>query len=275
MGDGTILAWQRIMSQSGAPPTRTFTAVVPTQPQLPPALAVLLAPVCAAEPSAPDEYVGRADGVLLDDEGRVAAFIVRLARKLDAHGARTLVPATAMTLTIGPMLHVAWTEDQLCAQPRLDQELQPHNRVDEGPPVESQWMPARPAVIPPGSGVNAKEAVMEGVEGGLLGAALGALAGLAIGGPIAAASLAAFFAAGGSLAGILSGASQETAAEASEMRFAHLDPEDRGALGLSLRRLEERLRRDPDLEAAGYVTMTSLTPMTTEAPPAQQAAGWR
>lgn len=256
---------------------QTFTAVVPTQPLLPPELAPMVAPVLAEEPSAPGEYVGRGDGVLLDDDGRVVAILVRLARRFDARGARTLVPATALTLTEGPVLHLTWTEGQLLAQPRLDEDLQPHARTDGGPPVESQWMPARPAVIPPGSGGNGVAAAKEGVEGGLIGAALGALAGLAVGGPIGAASLAVFFAAGGSLAGILSGASQDTAPEASEMHFAHREAENDGPLGVALGRMEAWIR-DPNMMTTGLVLSMRLTPMTTtEAPPEQvkQVAGWR
>jgi hypothetical protein len=70
---------------------QTFTAVLPTRRLLPHDLALLLAPVRAEAPSAPDAYVGRADGVLLDDGGHVVAFIVRLARELDAKSPRTLV----------------------------------------------------------------------------------------------------------------------------------------------------------------------------------------
>lgn len=246
---------------------RTFTAVTPAQPVLPPDLALLLAPVCANEPSAQDEYVGRADGVLLDELGRVVAFIVRLAKKLDARSPRTLVPLTAVTVTSGSVLRLSWTEDQLRAQPWLDEDLQPHNQVDGGPPVESQWMPARPNVVPPAGGANASEAAKEGLGGGLIGAAFGALAGLAIGGPIGAASLAAFCAAGGSLAGILSGATHETAVEASEMKLDNLAPDTSTAPSASLQRLEERLC-DPALSAAGFVNACRLTPMTTtEAPP--------
>jgi hypothetical protein len=137
-------------------------------------------------------------------------------------------------------------------------------------------MPARPAVIPPGQGVNGAAAATEGIEGGLVGAALGALAGLAIGGPIAAASLAVFFAAGGSLAGILSGVSQDTAPEASEMHFEHMAPEEQGIFAVSLARLEARLR-DPSTVAAGYVSAMQLTPMTTtESPPERShVVGWR
>lgn len=247
---------------------RTFTAVLPTQPLLPPDLALLLAPVCADEPSAPDDYVGRTDGALLDDEGHVVAFIIRLSRRLDARGARTLAPVSAMSAK-GPLLKVAWTQDQLLAQPRLDADLQPHDRVDGGPPVESRWMPARPNVVPPGSGGNAAEAAKEGIEAGLIGAAIGAIAGLAVGGPIAAASLAVFFAAGGSLAGILSGASRETATEASEMKFDTLSAEHRGVLGEALERLEARLA-DPALTSAGYVATMRITPLTRSEAPAEQ-----
>jgi hypothetical protein len=257
---------------------QTFTAVLPTRRLLPHDLALLLAPVRAEAPSAPDAYVGRADGVLLDDGGHVVAFIVRLARELDAKSPRTLVPATAVTVTEGPILRLSWTADQLRAEPWLDADLQPHNRTDGGPPVESRWMPARPGVVPPGPGVNGAEAVKEGFEGGIIGAALGTLAGLALGGPIAAASLAVFFAAGGSLAGVLSGASQETAPEASEMKFPPPEAEDYGSRGVGLGALEQRLR-DLGLAAGGLVTMTRLTPMTTptEAPPElhREAIGWR
>ena len=255
---------------------RTFTAVIPAQPTLPPDLELLLAPVCANEPSAPDEYVGRTDGVLLDEEGRAVAFIVRLSKKLDPDCPRTLVPTRAMTVTGGSLIHLTWTEDQLLAQPRLDEDLQPHNRIDGGPPVESQWMPARPNVVPPGPGVNGSEAAKEGLEGGLIGAAIGAVAGMAIGGPIGAASLAAFCAAGGSLAGILSGATHETAVEASEMKLDNLEPERRPVP--AIRRLEERLR-DPGLTVAGILHAMRLTPMTTTEAPAESeraaAAGWR
>lgn len=251
---------------------RTFTAVTPAQPTLPPDLDLLLAPVCANEPSSP--YVGRTDGVLLNERGRVVAFIVRLSKLLVPGCPRTLVPVTAVTVTGGSLLHLSWTEDQLLAQPRLDEDLQPHNRVDGGPPVESQWMPARPNVVPPGPGMNKMEAVKEGLEGGIIGAAIGAVAGMAMGGPIGAASLGAFFAAGGGLAGVLSGASHETAVEASEMKLDNLEPDH--LTPTPIRRLEERLR-DQSLSAAGIVHMTKLMPLTTTEPAPEQkmAAGWR
>lgn len=259
---------------------KTLTVVLPNQPVLPPELTLLVTPVCAAEPSAPGEHVGRTEGLMLDDEGRVTAFILRLATKIAQGGARTLVPRSALRLEPGPIFHLSWTEDQLRAQPRLDENLQPHNRVDGGPPVESQWMPARPNIVPPAEGVNTKEAVKEGVEGGLIGAAIGAVAGFAVGGPIGAASLAAFFAAGGGLAGILSGASQGTAADASEMRFAPAGKDDHPSIAAPLAALEERLT-DTLLTTGGVVTMTRVVPQTTTfVPPegqtvANQTDGYR
>src|SRR4051812_6506528 len=95
------LVGERPRARTGASTMHTFTAVVPTQALLPAELALLLAPVRVNEPSDPDEYVGRTDGVLLDRDGRVVAFILQLTRKLGARGARTLVPVTAMTLTEG------------------------------------------------------------------------------------------------------------------------------------------------------------------------------
>jgi hypothetical protein len=259
----------------------TFTAVLAVDPWLPPDLAILIAPVRAAEPSDPDEHVGNAEGVLLDQDGRVAAFILRLAGRVDLRHGRVLVPATALRLTEGPYLRLAWTEDQLRAQPRLDQDLQPHNRVDGGPPVESHWMmPARPSVIPPGPFLNKSAAAWEGLQGGIVGAIVGVVAGLAVGGPAAVVPAMIFFAAGAGLAGLLSGASQESAAEASEMSLPHLDPNDHRPLAEALQRLEDRLL-GPHLVAAvanGFVTARKVRPLTTSSPPApswRAALGWR
>lgn len=248
---------------------RTFTAVTPCQPILPPDLALLLAPVRASEPSAPDEYVGRTEGVVLDDAGNIVAFIVRLSPLLVARTARTLVPVTAVTVIGNSGLRLAWTEDQLLAQPRLDEDFQVHNRIDGGPPVESQWMPARPNVVPPGSGLNRAEAAKEGLAGGVIGAAVGAVAGLALGGPLGAAALAAFCAAGGGLAGVLSGGTHETAIEASEMKLDNIAPVRGGEGSHALQQLEERLR-DPALAAAGFVCGTHFAPMTTTEAPREQ-----
>lgn len=252
---------------------KKFTVVLPNQPSLPPELALLHAPVCAAEPSAPGEYIGRTEGALLNEEGRIVAFVLQLATKLAPVGARTLVPRAALRIDAGPIVHLKWTEDQVRAQPRLDDNFQPHNRVDGGPPVESQWMPARPNVVPPGNeGPNGTEAVKEGVGGGLIGAAIGAVAGFAVGGPLLAASLAAFFAAGGGLAGILSGVAQGTAADASEVKFDAAGTEDDPSIVVPLTSLEQRLL-DSTLTTSGMVTMMRIAPQTTDViPPEGQTA---
>ena len=258
------------MSESGLPPTQHFTAVMPIRLLLPPDLAVLLAPVRSDVPGAPDADAGRAEGVLLDDGGRVVAFILRLASRLDERSARTLVPATAMSLRDGPVLGLAWTEEHLCARPRLDQDLQPKD------PVESQRLAAPPGLAAPGPGASGGEAAKEGVEGGVLGAALGAVAGLVLGGPIAAVSLAAFFAVGGGIGGLISGAADEKAPEPApdetEMKLSPLQTWNHGALAVALQRLEARLRLSTDPELAELVRITEIMPVTTVVEPPGQAA---
>ncbi len=245
-----------------------LTAVLPTRALLPHDLALLLAPVRTEASSAPDAYAGRAEGVLVDERARVVAFIVRLAQHLDARGMRTLVPATAVTVMEGPILRIAWTDGQLCAQPRLDE------RPDEpASPPQSERRPVAAGEVPPGPGGNGGEAAKEGVEGAVLGAALGAAAGLVLGGPIAAASLAVFFAVGGSLGGAIAGAAKDAKPEASGTP-SPLEPEHRGT-STEIAELEQRLR-DPDLEAQGLVTTLRLAPVetTTEAiPPRAREAG--
>lgn len=242
---------------------RTFTIITrPEDGNLPAELSLLKAPVTTAEPSAPGEYVGKTEGVVLNEGGAIVAFLVRLTARLASKGrARTLIPTTAVEIQ-GPTLHVVWTEDQLLAQPRLDDNFQAHNRVDGGAPVESQWMPARANVVPPGSGGNAELAAQEGVAGGAIGAVVGAAAGMLAGGPVAAAALGLFFAAGGGLAGVISGASQETAAEASEL---HLDDDagdnatanDPRLATLSSRLCDPALLYATGLQSFRFVPLTS------------------
>src|SRR4051812_40690621 len=112
---------------------QTFTAITPSSLDIPLDLALLVASVRADEPSAPGEYVGNAEGVLLNNQGRIVAFILRLSAKLAAYRPRTLVSASAVTIDADTAIHLAWTEEQILAQPRLDENLQPHNRVDGGP----------------------------------------------------------------------------------------------------------------------------------------------
>ncbi|HEY3234564.1 MAG TPA: hypothetical protein VGJ84_07595 [Polyangiaceae bacterium] len=179
-------------------------------------LALLRARVLLEEPSAPGEYVGLSEGALLDEDGRAVAFLVRLSERLVGKGPqRTLIPRTAVSIDDASTLHVRWTEDQLLAQPRIDEQFGLH-RVDEGQVRDRGWI--RPNVVPPGKGPDASWMVTDTLAGAAIGAGIGAVAGLAIAGPIGLASLGVFFAAGGGLAGLLAGASYDNAAEASELR---------------------------------------------------------
>ena len=239
----------------------TLIAVTPATLTLPPDLALLDAPVRAAEPSAPDEHVGRAEGALLDDKGRVVAFVVRLSPRLAPRRPRVLVSSPAVSVTDGPVLHVSWTENQLLSLPRLDENLRPHDRVNGGPPMESEWMPARPNRMPAEGAANTREAIKEGVEGGAAGAVIGAVAGLAVAGPVGALALGGFLAAGGALAGAISGVTHETAVEAGEMKFNNITPEQGDGASSAIRLLEARLR-DPATTLQGLVHMTRLSPLS-------------
>ncbi len=114
---------------------RTWTAVTPSTMALPAELALLLAPVRLAEaPNVNDDPVGRAEGVLLDDEGHLVAFVVRLSWKLAAGNPRTLVPASAMNVADDTRLVLEWPRDKLLEQPRLDKDLQRQDAAQEAPP---------------------------------------------------------------------------------------------------------------------------------------------
>ena len=101
----------------------TFTAVIPVRSILPQELSLLLSPIRAREPTEPEGYVAQSEGALLDEDDRVVAFIVRLARRFVPTCPRTLVDATAVTVTDDSVLRISWTEAQLLAQPRLDDAL--------------------------------------------------------------------------------------------------------------------------------------------------------
>jgi hypothetical protein len=167
----------------------TFTAVLPTTANLPHDLALLLTPMRANEPSSPEAFIGRTEGALLDSAGHVVAFVVRLAPWLVAHQPRTLVSGASISVDDEGTLHTTWTENQLVMQPRLDAEMQPHDRVVNTAPIESQWMPARPNRVPPEAGANAPAALKDAAGGAAAGALAGAVAGLAIGGPFGALAL--------------------------------------------------------------------------------------
>ena len=241
---------------------RTWTAVSPSTLKVSPDLALLLAPVrLASSPSTTAEgYVGRAEGVILDDAGRLAAFVVRLSSTLVGGSPRTLLPASAMTVTDDSVLILAWPQDKLLAQRRLDEDLQPQNASAGGSPAAVASPPVATTGAGPGEGkVDVSETVTEGVEGSAIGAVVGGILGGLAGGPVLGLALAAFFGVGGGLAGFISGGGQETRAEpeGAVPDTTTANP-DNGAIS----RLEERLR-DPMLAMDGLVHTTRFSPMAT------------
>jgi hypothetical protein len=233
---------------------------------------LLVAPVRLASPASPgvDDHVGRAEGVILDDTGHLVAFVLRLSPKLVPGGsARTLVLASAMTIIDESTLVLAWPQDQLLAQRRLDEDLQPQgvNAVAAPLVVPSPSLAATgPA---PGEGrVDVNETIKEGAEGSAIGAVVGGILGGIAGGPLLGFALAAFFGVGGGLAGFIAGGGQETHAEP-KGETPRPPPSTRGNAALA--RLEERLR-DPMLTTDGLVHMIRFSPMTSaEAPSRAQS----
>lgn len=235
---------------------RTWTAVTPSTVALPPDLALLLAPVrLAGAASAKDDPVGRAEGVLLDDEGHLVAFVVRLSWRLAVGNPRTLVPASAMNTADDAGLILSWPQEQLLAQPRLDKDLQRQDTGEAGAPaVASSTVPG------PGEGkVDVSETIKEGAEGTAIGAVVGGILGGIAGGPILGFALAAFFAAGGGLIGFISGGGQETGDAPDGAKPKHLATVP---VRPAFQRLEERLR-DPMLSTDGLLHTTRFSPMAT------------
>lgn len=229
----------------------TFTAVIPVRSILPQELSLLLSPIRAREPTEPEGYVAQSEGALLDEDDRVVAFIVRLARRFVPTCPRTLVDATAVTVTDDSVLRISWTEAQLLAQPRLDDALHLQDALPGTEPLALSSMAAHEGTAAVDDGASTKETVKEGAEGVALGAVVGALAGFAAGGPIGL-SLAAFFALGGGLVGVISGATQPTAAERNARDLQAIDPPQDRASADAIRRLGERLQ-DPALLAGDLV----------------------
>jgi len=239
---------------------QTWTAVSPSTLTLPPDLALMIAPVRSASPQTarPDDYVGRAEGVILDDGGDLVAFVVRLSSNLVAGTPRTLVPVSAMTVTDDSVLILAWPQDKLLAQRRLDENLRPEDAAVEGSPAAPS-PPLAEASAGPGEGkVDVSETVKEGVEGSAIGAVVGGILGGIAGGPLLGLALAAFFGVGGGLAGFIAGGGQETH---EEPKGANPDPLATRPGNDALTRLEERLR-DPMLPMHGLVHTTRFSPMT-------------
>jgi hypothetical protein len=246
---------------------RTLTVVTPATPTLPSDLALLLAPIhFAGAESYSEGYAGHAEGVILDEEGMAVAFVVRLSPKLAIGSPRTLVSASAMTVTDDSVLFLAWPEHQLLSQPRLDEDLQRLPRAAEDALVESST-PDIP--LSTGGDVDPKATLKEGLEGTAIGAAFGALAGLATLTPIGVLALAAFFATGGGVLGVIAGASHDEPRKTArdDIGTEHHNP--------ALRPLEERLR-DPTRGIRGLVHTTRFSlPAPFAAPVEQQAPATR
>ena len=238
---------------------RTWTAVTPSTMALPQDLALLLAPVRLADATGAKDPVGRAEGVLLDDEGNLVAFVVRLSWRLAAGNPRTLVPASAMTLADDTGLVLAWPQEKLLEQPRLDKDLQRQDAGEAGAPAVAS--PEVRAVEPaPGEGrVDVSETVKEGAEGTAIGAVVGGILGGLAGGPLLGFALAAFFATGGGLIGFISGGGQQTGDTPEDAKPQHLATVP---VYPAFQRLEERLR-DPALATDGLVHTTRFSPMAT------------
>jgi hypothetical protein len=229
---------------------RTWTAVSPSTMNLPHDLALLLAPIRIVDTTRPEAgYVGRAEGVLLDEAGGVVGFFVRLSPGLVSESPRTLVPASAMAIAPDAALLLTWPLEKLLAQPRFDGELQRYE-ASEGPG--------------PGEGrVDVHETLKETAQGTGAGAVVGGILGTLAGGPILGLALAAFFGVGGGFLGFIAGGAQETREEPSGMRPDNLGPEPQSSAFL---RLEERLR-DPELAAGGLVEITRFSPPSASVAP--------
>ncbi len=238
----------------------TWTAVTPAASTLPASVALLVAPIRFASETTNsiEGSAGHAEGVVLDADGRVAGFFVRISPTLVAASPRTLVPATAFTVAGSSALVLAWPQEKLLAQRRLDEDLQ-------------HYQAAAPAA--PGEGkVSVDTTVKEGLEGSAVGAVVGGILGGLAGGPLLGFALAAFFATGGGLVGFISGGAQETHAPAASTKPDGLSvtPEDD-----TFSQLQRRLA-DPELAALGLVDVTRFSPLPAvkvpEAPPIARAS---
>lgn len=200
--------------------------------QLPDNLALLTAPLIGDETSPETEPLGVTEGVIIDETGQIAFFVVRAAAHLHLTAKRVWMPLAAVSIEERPelkqklVLRTEWTRDQLMAQPDFPEDYQlPRSHVDGGLPREGRWAPAVPSVIPPGKGMNRAKAFRTGVLWGALGmliGAMGALIGIALGlgsGYLAAdlvtiVTTALFFGVGAGLAGAIAGATRESAVDA-------------------------------------------------------------
>jgi hypothetical protein len=237
---------------------RNWTAVTPATLLLPNELALLVAPIrIAGEPRTIDGAAGHAEGVVLDEAGGVAGFLVRLSPTLVAASPRTLVPASAFTIAEESSLILAWPREKLLAQRRLEDDLEHYEALAAPAPGEGQ--------------VSVNETIKEGLEGSAVGAVVGGILGGIAGGPLLGFALAAFFATGGGLVGFISGGAQETRNPPPGER-----PDDLGAAlpTSAFAQLARRLR-DPAPATRGLVHVTSFSPVPAGVPakPQQPSAG--
>ena len=205
---------------------------------------LLVAPVrIAGEPRTIEGSAGHAEGVVLNAEGIVAGFFIRISPTLVAASPRTLVPASAFTVAGTTSLVLAWPLEKLLAQRRLDDDLQHYQ--------------AGPAPAPGEGRVSVNETLKEGMEGSAVGAVVGGLLGGIVGGPLLGLALAAFFATGGGLVAFISGGGQETRerTESTEPDGLSVDHEDGTFARL------QRCLRDPQLLIRGLVHVTQFSPM--------------
>lgn len=196
---------------------------------LPESLALLAAPIIGDETSPETEPLGAVEGVLVDEAGHVAFFVVRAAQHLHFTEKRVLMPLAAVTIEEGSqrarsklILRTSWTRDQLMAQPDFLEDHQlPKNRTDGAPPVTGRWAPAVPNVIPPGKGVNRAKAVRIGTMwagiGAVAGIAMGAVLGYIAGSVFAMVTTAIFFGLAAGIAGAIAGATRDSAVDAGEL----------------------------------------------------------
>lgn len=196
---------------------------------LPESLALLTAPIIGDETSPETEPLGAVEGVLVDEAGHVAFFVVRAAQHLHFTEKRVLMPLAAVTIEEGSqrarsklILRTSWTRDQLMAQPDFLEDHQlPRNRTDGAPPVTGRWAPAVPNVIPPGKGVNRAKAVRIGTLwagiGAVAGIAMGAVLGYIAGSMFAMVTTAIFFGLAAGIAGAIAGATRDSAVDAGEL----------------------------------------------------------
>lgn len=231
----------------------TWTAVTPATSSLPADLALLVAPIrFAGETTTIEGSAGHAEGVVLDAEGHIAGFFVRISPTLAAAAPRTLVPATAFTVAGSSALVLGWPQEKLLSQRRLDDDLRHYESL--------------PAAAPGEGKVSVNDTVKEGLEGSAVGAVVGGILGGLAGGPLLGFALAAFFATGGGLVGFISGGAQKTRtpAESTKPDGLSVTPEDD-----TFAQLQQRLV-DPELATRGVVSLTKFSPLPAVTVPSQQ-----